>query len=132
CTVCRITPPAKAEQGIQFEILRRHKSSMHAATPTTPAITAKAVTGCPLFQNSYSAPRTCPLGLVTRCLHSFRNVPPGTATAREIPPAAQIPPVPYQKATARYPCPTTPPASEASASAGSVCEASLTSCRHCG
>jgi hypothetical protein len=54
---------AKAEPGIQLEIWRRLKSSMHAAIPLRPPTIACAVTGRPPCQNLLPAPRTRPMAL---------------------------------------------------------------------
>ena len=48
CTVWRITPEKNATRGIQFEILRRKRSSKMAAQPTLPAIQICAVMPAPL------------------------------------------------------------------------------------
>src|SRR4029077_17928095 len=84
-TVCRITPAAKAEPGIQLEIWRRARSSAMAAIPTTPAIQACAVTDCSLFQNACCEPAWPVLPLRLRP----DTVPPGTAAALENRPAAR-------------------------------------------
>src|ERR1700746_3076650 len=83
-TVCRITPEAKATQGIQLEIWRRARSSTMAAIPTTPAIQACAVTDYSLFQSAYCGPAW---PVLPPRLHP-ETVPPGTAAVLENQPAA--------------------------------------------